>query len=805
MTIFKFTGTLIGQTCLRSQHVASAMLKTVREKPWAALTLFAVLTLILGATVVKDLVNPLLGRDDTDHWLCEGYYFSQHISFTPLPRLDLVNDDVFYPYGVSNVYRAWNLEIAYVYAAAYTVFGHGPWLQWYFLASVLLCAVFVYFVVRRDFGNGWAVFAAIALAFGNFYSLGRFPDHLSLTAVHWLTLSILLDFVITRRFVAKDTVTLRLVLLKAIAQLMCFGHELGYVCGISLTCTLITGCWLICLAGMQCHVSPAKWRNLGIWMWSGLAASWRQHRRWNIALAGMVFVAAFLYLPLVLQLFGEAHRNGSQTMPGIAMFPVNRDRLFLPIFPGLCSRTLCQQFVGELFSFRPGLFFSLAGVLGLVVGSYYNRGWRVLFPFALLIVFVFTLDLKFVQFARLLPWHAQARVPSRLSLVLPVALLVMAMYLPIRLWSTRLGRPLFWIGMCIFTIECATAHYCFYRYSNKHRYTVDDSTFELAKVIANSPGAAVMEWPFTVRSGNLVGNRELGIYDWRQRRSPAFQTLHHKKIMGSYFGRLHPSQIRPFLDAGWSSLFLPNTRNPIFVSQQHRDFTESEWRFFEQFFRANDFCGLLVYADLLHPDTVRGFHDRFGEPVAVTHWQGCGEVQFIPRPANWGRNANSHGGKGVTFRPPAISLGDGEMVSFVGDEGIGYLKSGWSHSEPAGRWSHTDDAELTFSSDGSNDQPVALELQLRAFRGQSFELYLNDKLIKRVTGLPDQTTTLRVDVPSDCLEAVNLLRFHLPNACSPFSLGHDGDRRQLGVQLRSMRFSPTGTVADARSIVPTNR
>ena len=133
----------------------------VSRTAWKAIGVLVILTVVFSIVIVRDLSNPLIGKFDTETWLFQSNYFAKHTHFTPLPQIDFETDDVFYPYGVSNVFRPWHFESSYFYAAFYRLFGHGPWLQWYYVASVFLCGVMAYFVVRGEFGARWALLAAV--------------------------------------------------------------------------------------------------------------------------------------------------------------------------------------------------------------------------------------------------------------------------------------------------------------------------------------------------------------------------------------------------------------------------------------------------------------------------------------------------------------------------------------------------------------------------------------------------------------------------------------------------------------------
>ncbi|MEW6493200.1 MAG: hypothetical protein AB1589_11955, partial [Cyanobacteriota bacterium] len=93
---------------------------------------------IFSIVVIKDFSTPLIGKagpgtvdnwDYVDIWEYMGFYFAKNLSFFPLPQLNLVNNQIFYPYGTNSVFQGWGIEMDIFYAILYSIFGAGPWLQ----------------------------------------------------------------------------------------------------------------------------------------------------------------------------------------------------------------------------------------------------------------------------------------------------------------------------------------------------------------------------------------------------------------------------------------------------------------------------------------------------------------------------------------------------------------------------------------------------------------------------------------------------------------------------------------------------
>jgi hypothetical protein len=142
----------------------------------------------------------------------------------------------------------------------------------------------------------------------------------------------------------------------------------------------------------------------------------------------------------------------------------------------------------------------------------------------------------------------------------------------------------------------------------------------------------------------------------------------------------------------------------------------------------------------------------------------------------------------------------GSMLDFgAGARGLAALGGGWSEPEPAGCWSNGPNAMLLVRID---DAPRALELTLDAdpYIGQPGRRIIVDVLANgRRTGTltydnddAERLTTRRVtiaprrgDLPGELA-----LTFRIRQPASPAQHGLSGDRRKLGIFLRSLRLAP---------------
>ena len=126
-----------------------------------------------------------------------------------------------------------------------------------------------------------------------------------------------------------------------------------------------------------------------------------------------------------------------------------------------------------------------------------------------------------------------------------------------------------------------------------------------------------------------------------------------------------------------------------------------------------------------------------------------------------------------------------------------YLGLGWSGPERNARWTDGHYATVRFSIE--DRRPGVLEIEVRPYLGggriasQHLVVTLNGKTLQSLTvGTPD-FETYKIAVPADILLSENRLRFEMPDASTPMKEENAGDRRQLGLSVRAVRWRAAGT------------
>ncbi len=743
--------------------------------------LLALAAALFARGVVRDFAVPLVGPGDLSLWERQNAYVARNLSLTPFPRLDLHNDQLFYPYGGNNVFQPWVFELHLFAGAARCLLGVWGWCQLYFLLSVTVAALGSFLLLVRDHGAWRAAAAALTVSFANYYAIAKYGGHLSVACVHWTTLSLLTDFVIVHRLVERRPWSARLLLLRAFLLCAALGLELGYVAGIGLTSALVTA---VVAAAVVCH--RAGWRGGGLRaavaaMARDLATSSRAHPVQVVLLAAAAAVAAWLFVPLVLQVWWAAREFSFAGMTA-SFWWASPLRLLHPILPGaspLGHRSLFHDQPEGVFAASPGLGLVLLALAGVVAG---RRRLVAGLPALTLLLLFLSYHPERVPHLEVLPWFSFARISDRFTVAYPALLAALALLAPPRLrWR---GRAVAAGLVALVAAETVTA----YRLdlSRPRRFPRLDASFTaLMDAVRQAPGEAVLDWPFCVAGGNGVGTGALCRFYHRQSGLALLQAFHEKKIVGAYFGRLHPRQIQPYLDAGWPRLFFPDRRSPMEATRQRRDFEPDEWEFLERFLRLGDFCGVLLHLDLLPEETVAAFHARFGAPAAAAATP-FGRLEFIPKPAAWRRDTDVEAARRLVAPVVSPVLPVGRAIPMAAPATDEFLGPGWGAVWKGRRTSEARAVELRFRTEAEG--PCRLRLLAGTF--------LTQRVLVAVDGAPagefrhdgGALRVFEIPMPVETRRRDTVVRFDLPDARSPASAGLGDDRRLLGLTVEWFRL-----------------
>lgn len=647
--------------------------------------------------VIKDFSNPLAGGGDTEHWEYTGFYFAKNLSLLPFPHLDLVNNQVFYPYGTNGVFQSWSTERDILYAIFYSVFGIGPWLQIYYLITVLVTAIGTLALLAQDYGMIRASGAGLLVSLFNFYAIYKYPHHLSIATFHWTALSLVADFLIVKRVTLRQHLSLKLILLRACLLILSLGQELGYIAGFALTSLTVSTLFLAVILGYR--YLKREWRLIELFK-SAVRTYTNEffaYPRTCLALLCLSVISGYINLPLVFQIYREAKSFNGVINGGWWANPL---RLLIPFLPGFNpGQVVFEQVLGDfpegLGAASPGWFLLILGTVGL----WQSRKQIAIF-IPLLIVFLLCLFYHPADFPtlKIFPWFTFHRVGGRSTVIYPVILCLFALHINFDGLRSR-NRQL--LSALLVFLAC-TELYTAYSFKLVYQpYSFDKNFFTYMEYVKKQPGEAVLDWPFCAVGGNGVGMQTLCPYFGKNASIYALRRFHEKKVMGQYFGRLHSSQIEPYLRAGWDKLFFPNNSDPLKATKQTRCFRPEEWDFFTNFYKLNDFAGINLYIDLLPELCVHEFYTRFGPPTAETIVPWAGRVKFLIKSPQLRNQVDLAQATDLKFEKiePFLGISEADLLRFSAPYGL--IITGLSEIEKndrgtSWRWALGPETRLTF-------------------------------------------------------------------------------------------------------------
>jgi hypothetical protein len=764
------------------QDPASAADGGAWRVPRRALLVFGlavcVLLAVFAVTVVQDFRGPMLGHGDLDQWLHESYYFGHNLSLRPWPWLDFDNDQLFFPYGGCNVFQPWVFEMNAWVAVQNRLFGLGPWLQTYFLFSILVTGIGAFLILVREHSAGRAALLAAALGFANYYAIAKFPGHMIVACVHWAALGILLDAIMVRRHCAGRRWSARLVALRALVLFLSLSLDLGYVAGVALTSFLVSAGFIAVRAVLADRAALGRLQVRAAAARDELLESFRAHKVQVASLAIAAAVAGAFYGPLVLEVRSAASRFDFHNVP-IGMWWANPARMLIPVLPffnPVRDEWLFNDSHEGLFAASPGAFFVLAALLGVLVAG---RRRLSTVPALVALALFLTFHGYDRPWLKVLPWFSFARVSGRFSALYPALLVAVSLAVPDSLFRRRTGRVVGLLGAALLAVEAATAYQvCFTR--PKRFWTPDPPFLAMMATIRESPGAAVLDWPFCIAGGNGIGTGEVGRFYGLQAGISSLQVFHGKKIMSTYFGRLHPDQFRAYRLAGWPRLFLPDNRDCGVARRQRRDFLPWEWAFLEEFVKSNDFAGIVLYTDILPPETVAGFHARFGGPVAAARGEPYGAIEFIPKRREWQALVDPALGRQLRLENRLVPWPPNQLLRMDDPGTDDWLREGWDGTNTEGHL-----AEVAFALD--RIEPLYWSIRVRPYGRQRMSVELNGHDVFPTKLLRGKETVM-APLPVELLRRQNRIVLRLPDARSPKSVGYNGDTRVLGIEAEWMQL-----------------
>lgn len=582
------------------------------QSNWLWSLLLAILTALLASNIIGEFRHPMSDGNDTDQYEYVGYFFNKNLTLWPFPHLNLLHNQSFYPYGLNQVFLDWGFERDYWYSVCLRLFGGpGPYLQYYYVYSLVISAVGTFLLLRSRYGLPKSFAAGLIVSIFNIFALFKFPVHMNVCVDHWTVLCMVATYILLLDILDRRPVSLLFFLLWAWLHVQVLSQELAYVAGLALTFTTLS----IPVMAFTLYRQYPTWRHWPALLQAYFTENVRRQPGNLIVIFCLLLVSLWLYLPLTLQIAFTAWQFDFGAVPELRAWS-HPARLFIPYLPGINGHSIPYQnwFHDTFESYgqgSPGLYIiMLAGI-----GWWQTRRRVALWlPIVSMLVLCLLYHPILIPTLKLFPWFSFNRHGGRASLVYPVLLTLLA--LPVR-WPGR--RParlgvLFLLGLM--GMEWYTGYT---QRIHAPVSVVSDSMMRYFSIVRQQPGEAVLDWPFCTIGANGIGQPE-GLCPFAQAQNAVFsyRRFYDKSVVGQYFGRLHPDQIQPFLRDGWPQRLTPD-----------RPFTEHDWQFMDTFLRNNNFAGINLYLDLLPPAEVAKFYSRYGSPIAETSFPAAGRVVFI--------------------------------------------------------------------------------------------------------------------------------------------------------------------------------
>lgn len=622
-------------------------LMTQKNKNLLFIAIAILIPILYGAFFIRNFSMPLSGGGDVDEWEYVGYYLSQHLSFKPFPSLVFNHNQTFYPFGTTQVFSDWSLESNYWFAFFYNNFGHGAWLNYYYILSLVISFLGTYLIIKKDFGQNKAFLVGFIVTFFNFYALNKYPHHYNHSTIHWAILSLFTDFILVKRIIHRESVSLKWIFLKAFILLATLGMNLGYICGFALNSFVIS---LICVIIVFLRRGLKNENQLRIYFKNWLN-DLRSSPLFYTLLSIPSLLISFFYLPLVFQIYFEAqtfHLDNANA-PHFWSHPL---RMFLPYFPTI--NTIHNPFIEILKDMPEGMGSGSPGwfCLGLgIIGFFANRKqfWLIFLPLAILLVISTFYHPNKIPTLKIFPWGAYNRVPSRFTSLLPV--IFSCFFLPTNLSKLRFKKILLLFFTTFFVLEASEVYG--FRYKQKP-YEFDKNFFGYVENLKSQKGEAVMDFPFCIVGGDGTGLKEnLCPIFQKTCNVYALSRFHGKKVIGGYYSHVHESAIKGFVGVGIGNWAKPD--NDSYVEGWKKatkiinTFNKNQLEHFVKYFQYNDFVGINVCVDLIPTEMYNQITIAIGQPTHSTIFPGAGKVVFIPKPKDWLKLINAQKGQNIKF------------------------------------------------------------------------------------------------------------------------------------------------------------
>ena len=266
------------------------------------------------------------------------------------------------------------------------------------------------------------------------------------------------------------------------------------------------------------------------------------------------------------------------------------------------------------------------------------------------------------------------------------------------------------------------------------------------KKIEALPGEAVLDFPFCILGGN-GDTAYLCPFMERLKSVYALQRFHHKKVIGQYLGRVHPTQTKPFVDQGWPKMWDTDDSDPIKADKQLRCLTDAE----------SEGCPEQFYA-------------RHGQPMGTVSIPKAGRLAFIPRRAETFSRLDPEGAKQIRYTVVLSSAAETIAqrrplgLDFNGLSGYEWLGDANNDFGQHWRWAVAPQTDFIFNTTLARE--IVLEADyLSPIPGQVVTVTMDCRVVQTLDDLPlNERSKLTLRTPVAPGEHTLQLRYKYANA-----------------------------------------
>jgi hypothetical protein len=462
-------------------------------------------------------------------------------------------------------YMPWGTEKDLFGAVLYQLDPQIPALFLYFVFSLIFSYIVCGLLIQKITGSQYFWLMSALLTIFNIARHFKLWFHYELLTLHWAYICILLDVLIWQRFIKDKKWDVHLELWRILGFLGMLGTA-AYWFGPIFLSFMVTRLFMVGWALKKRNHFRIQWFQ---WNWRNSALC--------LVIAGLFLLNVYWYLPLL----AEVAKDTNVYQP--SGFSARTKDIFHPVwlrnlFHGFDAGAFFDRFFTSMHTTETVVAVGWSWLILLFVAVLTMRrhkNLKRLVPF--LIIFLFGVlymrgpDKYFQDLARqYIPVFSFFRVASRWGLFYPILIFAIAALAHKEIfafWSDHKRRKLLLVSFGL--IACLEISTLARPVSSTPALSMDAQRFFAE--IKQSPGTAVLDFPFAVVGGNGVCREISGPFYPRSVSSQCFLTVHQKKVFTTYQGRATEAMCKPYTLAPYADWFRHWKNNDCFAEHEVKD------------------------------------------------------------------------------------------------------------------------------------------------------------------------------------------------------------------------------------------